>query len=118
MIRIETERKAVNPVGDRLKCKVARAVDEAADDVAAAARARVLANRKTGGGPSPLAGSVRVRPAPSGSGRTVEATAPHARFVELGTRRMAARPFLRPALMAVRADLVARIRTIFREGAA
>lgn len=40
------------------------------------------------------------------------ASAKHARFLEFGTRRMAARPFLRRALNNLRADIIARLRAV------
>jgi len=45
-----------------------------------------------------------LRAQASGDGAEVTAP-PHARFVEFGTRKMAARPFLRPAIERVRAML-------------
>ncbi len=53
--------------------------------------------------PSRLAGSLVVEAA--GTAITVAATAPHAVFVELGTARAAAEPFLGPAF----ADATARL---------
>jgi len=45
-------------------------------------------------------------------GGTVTATADHAKFVELGTYKMRAQPFLRPALV----NMARRILAIFKEG--
>ena len=43
------------------------------------------------------------------AGFTVAARAPYARFVEFGTRRIPARPFLAPALFRLRRALVERV---------
>ncbi len=56
---------------------------------------------------------LQLRPDRSGSRAGVWARAPYALWVEIGTRRMRAQPYLRPALTTVRAAahlLISRIR--------
>lgn len=107
MIHISTTRDRPAPITERLRPALNHLLDQAAGQVVADARATVL-NNKESEGASPLADSIRVRT--TENERIVEATAPYARFVEMGTRRMAARPFLRPALVMMRGRLAARIR--------
>lgn len=87
----------------------ARAMEDGAADIVRAARLRLTANG-AGGGQGMLARSVEAEAGRDAMEWTVRAGAPYARFVELGTRRMAARPFLLPALRAVWPRIVARLR--------
>ena len=48
---------------------------------------------------------------------SLKATAPHAMAVELGTEKRAAKPFLRPALLAYQARLKEKLRQVFKAGA-
>lgn len=70
---------------------------------AVADTARSLAPKRTG----ELQSSIRV--VEGDDGVTVEATAPHAAFVEFGTLKQPARPFLAPALAACRPAIVERV---------
>ena len=83
----------------RVRRDIEGALERAADDLVA--RARALAPVETG----ELRDSIRA----SGSGMevTVSATAPHAIYVEHGTRKMGPRPFMGPATDAVEPKLVA-----------
>lgn len=72
------------------------------------ARAKAAAPVKTGFLKSSIQGST------SGLQGRVDAQAEYAVFVEFGTRRMSARPFLVPAAEAVRASLNAAMRRIVR----
>tara|TARA_B100001939_G_scaffold324295_1_gene316152 strand:+ start:253 stop:591 length:339 start_codon:yes stop_codon:yes gene_type:complete len=73
-----------------------------AEQIVQAARRRVYATRQASSGPSRLAESLMVEPLPDATGYQVITRVPHARFVEFGTRHMAARPFLTPAVAEVR----------------
>lgn len=64
-----------------------------------------------------LVGSLRISTGDDGLTASVgvdETAAPHARALEFGTSRMAARPFLAPALEASRGDIERRIRDALR----
>ena len=95
----------------------------AADTVAEARRAlsRVGPSRPgnppadPGGG---LTASLEARLDPDADAATVTAADPHARFLEYGTRAMAARPFLRPAAQAVLDDARARLRAAMADAVA
>ncbi|HKJ73634.1 MAG TPA: HK97-gp10 family putative phage morphogenesis protein [Alphaproteobacteria bacterium] len=92
-------------------------VSRALDSVAADARANVAGLRDAGRpGPSALEASIRIDPAADGPSGAVLAggrDAPYAAFVEFGTRRAAAQPFLGPALAAnatrIRRDIAAAV---------
>ena len=65
-----------------------------------------------------LIGSLRISTGADGLSASVgvdEAAAPHARALEFGTSRVAARPFLAPALEASRDDIERRIREALRQ---
>ena len=85
----------------RLVPKAGGMIDRAAAALAAAARERVLDNRAARRPlPSVLAQSITARR--TGPARAlVEAGAPHAVFVELGTRRYPGEPFMGPAVAAL-----------------
>lgn len=79
-----------------------------AEAVAETARQRVLVQRDPERpGPSVLAECIDV--APHADGADVAATAPHAFFVEFGTSRMAAEPFLGPSFHAHLGDIKATL---------
>jgi HK97 gp10 family phage protein len=78
---------------------------EGAEAIAANARTRVLA-LKDDAGPSELAASIHVEEREAGA--VVIADAPHAAYVEFGTRRAAAQPFLAPAMDEERPGIVER----------
>lgn len=83
-------------------------LETGADRIAKDARARV---KTTSGDTGALENSIETRVDPRTLTVTVEATAPHAAFVEYGTVHQAARPFMTPALeenRAAVADDVAR----------
>jgi HK97 gp10 family phage protein len=79
---------------------------EGARAIAANARARVLA-LKDDSGPSVLAQSLRVEDTDTGA--VVMADAAHAPYVEFGTRRAAAQPFLGPAMDEERPGIIERV---------
>jgi HK97 gp10 family phage protein len=81
---------------------VADAVTAGARDIQAAARERLP--RRSGR----LARSVSVEITPDGLAATIGTELAHGTYLELGTRRMAARPWLQPALLAVRSSVRAR----------
>jgi HK97 gp10 family phage protein len=81
---------------------MADAVVTGAQDIQAAARERLP--RRSGR----LANSVTVETAPDGLAATVGTDVAYGTYLELGTRRMAARPWLQPALLALRPSLRAR----------
>jgi len=80
---------------------------ELAEEIAADARARVRRQRDADRPlPSRLAGSIGVER--EADAVFVRACAPYAVYVELGTARMEAEPFLQPAFDAAVADITAR----------
>lgn len=70
-----------------------------ADGILTGARQRVLAQRAASG-PSALAASLFI--VPRDGGLIIGTAAPYAPFVEFGTARQPARPFLFPAALAAR----------------
>jgi HK97 gp10 family phage protein len=118
MISIDVKRTRSAPdISGRVRQAAARVMEDGAADVVREARARVITNKEAGGS-SPLAGSIDAQQGRDALEWTVRADAPYARFVELGTRRMAARPFLMPALRFVWPRISAGIRTMFKGEAA
>lgn len=98
MIDIEIVRSRRNRLGilDELGGAAGEAMLGFAEELADEARVRVMEQRHpTRALPSALADSIVVETTESGA--AVRATAPYAPYVEFGTRRMAARPFLAPA---------------------
>lgn len=91
----------------------ARVMEDGAAEVVRAAQVRVIANKREPGGRSPLARSIRVEAGDDSLAWTIRADAPYARFVEMGTRRMAARPFLLPAARRIWPAIVARLGRLF-----
>ncbi len=89
-----------NKVSDYEK-KLARMVDQMAEQIVAGARMRVIRDLKIPKNNSPLADSLRVEKDPMG-GVQVVTDKPYARFVEFGTRFQPARPFLTPAVEEVK----------------
>ena len=83
----------------RVRRDIEGALERAADDLVA--RARALAPVETG----ELRNSIRA--SGSGMGRAVIAAADHAVYVEHGTRKMQPRPFMGPATDAIEPKLVA-----------
>jgi len=81
---------------------MADAVTAGAQDIQAAARERLP--RRSGG----LVNSVTIEMAPDGLAATIGTDVATGTYLELGTRRMAARPWLQPALLALRPSLRAR----------
>ncbi len=78
------------------EAKLARMIEELAQQMVISARSRVFRNLKTPKGNSPLAESIRMKKYPDG-GMMVFTDKPYARFVEFGTIKQPARPFLTPA---------------------
>lgn len=96
---------------ETVEATIARAVAALrgfAEEIAETARQRVLVQRDPERpGPSVLAACIDA--VPHADGADVVATAPHAFFVEFGTRRMAAEPFLGPSFHAHLGDIEARL---------
>lgn len=101
--------------GDALKARMRQAAADGIDETTAACvlLAQERAPRDTGF----MANTIESEPAaPEGSaiiGRFGNWTADYSLWVEVGTRRMAARPFLRPAADAEFPNLPDRIRANF-----
>ena len=93
----------------RTKLKDATAVSLA--EVREAARQNIRAQTRAATSSGALARSVKVRTDPDGLGGSVGTDLPHGRFLEFGTRRMPARPWLQPAFE----SLKPRIRRRFQE---
>ncbi len=118
---------AVNftPLADGRVAALERAVGDSVNDaishgldaIAGEARANVVALRDPGSpSPSPLANSIRSELNADGMGGVVragDAVAPYAVFVEFGTARIPAQPFLSPAFAVwsdrIQADLAAAV---------
>jgi len=94
-------RQLVTAAGGHMKALLL----EGAEAVAANARARVL-TLKDEAGPSALAESIRVEETEDGA--VVSAGVPYAPYVEFGTQRVAAQPFLTPAMEEARPGIVER----------
>lgn len=97
-----TTRVDLGPLKALVSGGIERALREAIDDAAEAGRARAeqLVPVRTGA----LKKSIRVTKR-GALQADITASAAHAVFVELGTRRMRAQPFLKPAAEWVRANL-------------
>jgi len=76
--------------------KLARMIEDIAEQIVAGARLRVFRNLKNPKGSSPLAESIRAEKDPDG-GMRVFTDKSYARYVEFGTVKQPARPFLTPA---------------------
>lgn len=75
--------------------------------IAEEARRRVRGQRRSGPkAESPLADSIKVVGDRQGLDVRVVASAPYARFVEFGTRKMAAQPFMLPAALYQRSQIL------------
>jgi HK97 gp10 family phage protein len=96
--------RRLRALGPKAVKELRPALAELGAEVAGAARA--LAPRRSGR----LASSIEVEAATDAIQVDIAATARHAAFVEFGTLRSPARPFLAPALQAARRrlDLLAR----------
>ena len=99
---------ALPGLGGRIRSAGARHAEATADAIAADARARAPVRT----------GQLRASISRAGSGAEarVVARAPHAGYVEYGTARMPARPYLWPAVEAARAGYVEGWRSILRAG--
>ena len=101
----------VREIDERAEATIARAVAALhgfAEAIAETARQRVLIQRDPERpGPSLLADCIDA--APHADGADVAATAPHVFFVEFGTSRMAAEPFLGPSFRAHLGDIEATL---------
>lgn len=91
----------MNTLGQRLQEAGARHGRAAAQAVAEQVRAEAAQLA-----PGRLGEALGVDAAPDGAQLTMPS---YAKFVEFGTRRMAARPFLRPTIERVRAHLQGRV---------
>lgn len=85
----------------RYEAKLARMIERLAEQIVAGARSRVYRNLKEPTGNSPLAESIRIENDPDGSMR-IFTDKPYARYVEFGTVKQPARPFLTPAVEEVK----------------
>jgi len=90
----------------------AGALKEGAEAVAEAARDRVRAQTD---GSGELEDSIRVVPSVDGLSVRVEATAPHASYVEYGTVDQPAQPFLTPAVEENRQAVIDGVRQAVRD---
>lgn len=109
MIRVKVTQNDFDRIADELAPKVRAAVDATALDISAAAKRSAPV----------LTGNLRrslhtrhLRGFRSRVGTNVE----YAPFVEYGTSRMAARPYLTPAVEAVRGAFIDRLRRVFGRG--
>jgi HK97 gp10 family phage protein len=84
---------------------VDKVIDEVSEELVQVARG--LAPRRTGA----LQASIRARRTKA-MNVVVEATAPHAKWVEFGTRKMPARPFMGPAVDVVKPIFIARMKEL------
>lgn len=94
----EEFRRFLKDFGPRIRIAMEDASEEASKLIAT--RAKSIAPKRTG----------RLRDSIRASGFMIEARAPYSRFVEFGTRKMKAQPFLRPALE----EEKGKVRNIFR----
>ena len=104
---------ALQEIAQRALPLAARGVAQGAN--AMAQEARRLAPVDTG----ELKESIRAGPVTLGGGAvqgSVAATAPHAPYIEMGTRDQAPRPFLYPAYQAQRDALVQAVAAAIKEG--
>ena len=101
-IEFIVNRNEFGRLASRLRSRVADASQETAEAIVEDAKQRVPVD--TG----ELRDSIDARS--EGIGYIVEATAGHAGFVEYGTRRMAAQPYLTPAAEAQRAPFIERLK--------
>ncbi len=81
---------------------------QAGADILAEARARLEAGSSDPEGN--FAASLSASLDPDASRLTIASNSPHAAFLEFGTRRSGARPFLRPAVAARRAAMLGSLR--------
>ncbi|RMF08907.1 MAG: HK97 gp10 family phage protein [Alphaproteobacteria bacterium] len=107
MIRIDVTRSARSAeIGGQVTEAAARALEDGAAAIVREARVRA------GGGT--LARSISADAGSDPLVWDIRASAPYARFVEFGTRRMAARPYLGPAARLVWPRLMAALRRIIK----
>ncbi len=103
------------------QAEVGAALDEVAADVVAVARRSLGTASPSAPGDPPadptgaLAASLSATR--DGLQATVAASAPYAGYLEYGTRRMAARPFLRPAVAATAETARAKLRAALARAA-
>ncbi len=86
----------IPPIMTGYETKLARMIEEIAEQIVAGAKSRVLRNLKNPKGSSPLADSIRAE-ADTDGGMRVLTDKSYARYVEFGTIRQPARSFLTPA---------------------
>lgn len=114
MIKAEiTHETTQRDLSGEVATAAARVMEDGAAEVVRVAAARVLEKRAGRGGASPLARSIHADAGDDRLAWTIRADAPYARFVEMGTRRMAARPFLLPSVRRVWPAIVARLGRLF-----
>lgn len=108
--------------GARVQVKIDAAVGNALDQTAAAAKAAAIERAPVGpdhtDGTPHLYETIDADVEVHGGRREIvmSASAPYAAFVELGTSRMAAQPYLRPAIDQEAPRLTERIRAALRSG--
>lgn len=96
-------------LGDALAAEVEKVLDALNDQLTADARQR--APVRTGVLRESISGDVE------GNLLTFRATAPYAGFVDMGTRKMAARPFFTPAVDQAKTKLPEMLQEAFRQAA-
>lgn len=114
-----TGARGLRAVAPLVEAAVRQAVAESAAQVARAAAQSIRDLHRSAPGEPPTTGTgelarnivpvIDADARPGGPGASVESRAAHSRFLEFGTARMAARPFLRPALAQQRAPTRRRI---------
>lgn len=108
IVGLERLRRKLRKIPAQVHKDVSLALAEGAERIADGARERVPVAS------GDLKDSIRVRGSEDGMSISVEAPAEHARFVEFGTRRTPARPFLLPAFEEAKPKIVAEIKEAVR----
>lgn len=121
---LEAMRRHLDALSAAARSATAAALSDVAQGVAAEIRATL--DQATSGASLPgappadpsgrLAASVSVDTDPDAARSVVTVSAPLAQFLEFGTVRMAARPFLRPAVLRAHGTAKARLAQTLRRG--
>lgn len=93
---------------------VKEVMSDSLGEVRREARRNLRRNTNQGRSTGALADSVAVRLAADGLGGSVGTDLPHGRYLEFGTRRMAARPWLQPAFESLKPQLRRRLADALR----
>ena len=105
-IKIEFEDRRLQELSDQLQAKARQVVLIAAHNTER--RAKELVPVDTGA----TKNSIEVHPGPGDAEASVGPSTEYAPFLEFGTRRMAARPFMVPAAEAERGPFMAALKAI------